>query len=345
MKKSKSFIVLMLLVLIMSLSLVACGQESEELVEDDGQEEVVESLEEKENSHYPVEIENYNFAGEKTSQTITEKPEKVIAVYQNSIETMLALGLEDNIVAASGLDHPVKEEFTEAFEKINYLEEFAPDKETVVMLEPDMILSWYSLFSDKNLGEVDYWNDKGIHTYMSQNSGAAEDRTLENEYTDILNIGKIFDVEEKAEKLVNEMKDEISKVEEHTKELGEKRRVLIIEKMGDTIRSYGLNSLAGDMLTSLNAEILSPEGNDLSKEDIVSLNPDLIFSVYMDRGDEEIREESVTSFTEDPSLKSVAAIENDEVYPIALGEMYSSGIRTIDGILTFARGLYPELYN
>lgn len=37
---------------------------------------------------------------------------------------MLALGLEDRIVAAAVLDHDVKDEYKEAFSKVNYLEEF-----------------------------------------------------------------------------------------------------------------------------------------------------------------------------------------------------------------------------
>jgi len=56
-----------------------------------------------------------------------------------------------------------------------------------MMMEPDMIFSWYSYFGEDNMGEVDFWHERGIHTYISGNSGAAMDRTLENEYTDILN--------------------------------------------------------------------------------------------------------------------------------------------------------------
>ncbi|MDO7203157.1 hypothetical protein Q5M85_01785 [Paraclostridium bifermentans] len=36
---------------------------------------------------------------------------------------MLALGLEDNIVTAAGLDHKVKDEYQEAFKKVKYLDE------------------------------------------------------------------------------------------------------------------------------------------------------------------------------------------------------------------------------
>lgn len=64
---------------------------------------------------------------------------------------MLALGLEDRLVATAGLDNEVPDELKDAFSKTNYLDEFTPSLETVTMLEPDMILSWSSLFSDKNL--------------------------------------------------------------------------------------------------------------------------------------------------------------------------------------------------
>jgi len=43
------------------------------------------------------------------------------SVYQNFIETMLDLGLEDHIVAAAGLDHSVKPELEETFSKLKLL--------------------------------------------------------------------------------------------------------------------------------------------------------------------------------------------------------------------------------
>ncbi len=62
-------------------------------------------------TYYPVTITTYNYDMEPVEITFTEAPKNVVAVYQNSIETLLALGLEDTIVYASGLDHEVKDEF------------------------------------------------------------------------------------------------------------------------------------------------------------------------------------------------------------------------------------------
>ena len=102
-----------------------------------------------------VTITNYKYAGEPVTYTYEKAPEKVIAVYQGCIETMIALGLEDHVLASYGLDNEVKDEWKDGFAQMNYDETvFAPDKETVTLLEPDMIFSWGSYFGEKKLGDA-----------------------------------------------------------------------------------------------------------------------------------------------------------------------------------------------
>ena len=130
-------------------------------------------------SHYPVTITNYDDAGNPVEYTYRKAPERVICVYQGCIETMIALGLEDHVLASYGLDNGVKDEWKDGFGRMNYDSSvFAPDKETVTLLEPDMIFSWDSYFGEKKLGDVYEWNRKGVATYISANSGAAKIRTL-----------------------------------------------------------------------------------------------------------------------------------------------------------------------
>ena len=162
-------------------------------------------------SHYLVTITSYDYAGNPVEYTYEKAPERVLCVYQGCIETMIALGLEDHVLASYGLDNEVKDEWKDGFAQMNYDETvFAPDKETVTLLEPDMIFSWGSYFSDEKLGDVYEWNDKGVGTYINSNTARGGSRTLENEYTDILNIGRIFDVEEKAQALVDEMQAQVA---------------------------------------------------------------------------------------------------------------------------------------
>jgi len=292
--------------------------------------------------YYPISYTSYNYAKEPVEVTIEKEPERIVAVYQNSIETLLALGLEDKIVAAAGLDHKVKAEYQAAFEKVKYLDAWQPTKETVIMEEPDFILSWHSYFSDKRIGDVDYYHDRNIGTYMALNSGPVSPRTLKNECDDILTLGKIFNVNDKAISLVDQINDRVKEVASTAQE-NESKSVLIIEFSGDTIWSYGATSLGGDMVIQLGADLLNPEGKDLGIEDVLAFDPDSIFVVYYnggDKTDEEAENQAMAGLLDNPKFASLQAIANDKVFAIPLGEMYASGIRTIDGIERFAKGIY-----
>lgn len=298
-----------------------------------------------ENSHYPVTITNYNYAGEPVTYTYTQAPQRVVAVYQGSIESMIALGLEDHVVASYGLDNEVKAEWQEGFAQMNYQADvFAPDKETVTLLQPDLILSWGSLFSEKNLGDTAAWNAKGVGTCMNSNTCPGGSRTLENEYTDLLNLGKIFDVEDRAEALVAEMRQEI----ESTLQAVEGRpavRTAVVEPIGGTVTNYGANTLAGDMVTQLGGQLVQPEGSEMSKEALVTADPEVIFVVYMAYSGEDpetVMASQLAAITEDPALASLSAVQNGRVYPVMLGDIYAAGPRTVDGIRTIAAGLYGD---
>ncbi len=296
---------------------------------------------------YPVTVTTYGRDGSELETVYEKAPEKVLAVYQGCIETLLALGLEDHIVAAAGLDNAVPDDQTEAFEKLNYLDEFTPSLETVTMLDPDMIFSWGSYFGEDTLGEASDWIDKGVNTYISSNTKSdGSDRTLENEYTDILNMGIIFNVQDKAEEIVNEMKDTIASVLEQTASIEEKPTVMVIEFGSTSITNYGASSLGGDMVQELGGVLVNDVYGSIGQEDVIAGNPDVIFIVYMPySGDdpEEVKNDRVSRLVDEEVYQSLNAVQNGRVYPIMLSEMYASATRTQDGIRTFAQGLYPDL--
>mgnify|MGYP004576816207 CR=1 FL=1 len=297
-------------------------------------------------TEYPLTITTYDYDGNEIETTYEKAPEKVLAVYQGSIETMLSLGLEDHLVATAGLDNEVPDDLKEAFSKTDYLDEFSPSLETVTMLEPDMILSWGSLFSDKNLGDVTNWIDKGCNTYYNTNTRPGSSRTLENEFTDILNIGKIFDVQDKAEAIVDEAKNVIDTTLSANADMEEKPSVLIVEPLGEDITNYGASSLAGDMATQLGATLANPDASTVGKEDIVAANPDVIFVVYMPyAGDDPqtVMDSQLAVIQDEEALQSLDAVKNGRVYPVMLSEIYASATRTQDGIETLAKGLYPDI--
>lgn len=173
-------------------------------------------------TEYPLTISNFNYEKESVEETFEKAPERVITFWSNSLESMLALGLGDRVISAVGMDeNSILPELKDEFDKMIAGKEFndftdsnaAMSKEAAIMLEPDFILGWKSSFSDKTIGDVDYWHENGVNTYIALNSNdISEYRTVENEYTDILTLGEIFDVQDKAEEIVNEIKDEVARV-------------------------------------------------------------------------------------------------------------------------------------
>lgn len=348
MKTRKSIFCLML-ALILVLSLTACAAQEQpsgtaSVTENQPKQTSAPETQPSEESYYPVTITTYDYEGNEITTTYEKAPEKVLCVYQGCIETMIALELEDHVIASYGLDNPVKSEWEEGLSKMNYQEDvFSPDKETVLMMEPDMIFTWGSLFSDKKLGNQTEWIASGTNTYISTNTRrGGHDRTLENEYTDLLNIGKIFHVEDKAQALVDEMKNEISGVLEKTAGQASPR-VAVIEFLEDNISNYGASQLGGSMVEALGGTLADPDASSLGKEDLLVLDPDAIFVVYMART-ENVEAEMIAKVMEDPAFADLSAVQNGRVYTIMLGDMYASTVRSLDGIRTFAAGMYPELY-
>ena len=293
---------------------------------------------EAKDDYYPVTIETVDAKGNPIQETFEKEPERVVAVYQSAIENMLALGLEDKMVLAAQLDIDVKDEYKDAFSKVEYVKD-APSKEAVIAAKPDFIISWSSYFGDKTLGDVKEWQDKGVNTFILKNSGAVKVDSLENEYDDLINLGKIFNKEKEAQAIVQSMKDRLAETEK-LREGKEPVKAAILEIEDDNLfRNYGAKTVGGEIAEKAGAELVMDEDR-FGSEALLAKDPDVIFVVYY--GDEKVEDAELDRFKSLPALKGLSAIKNDRVYPISLSEVYASGVRTADGIETMIKGLYPE---
>lgn len=134
-------------------------------------------------NNYPVKIENINSKNEEFDLVYKKPPQKVIAFWQNSIETLIALGVGDRIIAGTGIPDRkyLRPEYREIYDKIPYTGLQNLDIETITMLEPDFILGWYSTFTPKVAGSTTYWNSRDVNTYIAKSSAP-----IKNNNSDIL---------------------------------------------------------------------------------------------------------------------------------------------------------------
>ncbi len=153
----------------------------------------------------PVVIENMGI-----TTTYEKAPETAVALSYSIAEIMTALGLEDKIVAIAPsmyiLDQ-VSEEYRETVGAYPLLEgEYGvPTLETVLATDAAFVYGDAYSFYASSVGTPEDFENAGVKIYATEGTYES-DPTFENTYHDILNIGKIFRVEDRAEELVEELK-------------------------------------------------------------------------------------------------------------------------------------------
>lgn len=300
-------------------------------------------------TEYPLTVTFYGLTGEETC-TYEKAPEKALVIGQSNIETMMALGLEDRILAVASVDgvSDFPEEYQDTFAGLNNLDVYCPDEETIVDLEPDFIYSAKWLYMETST-DVSDWTDRGINCYVNANwCGDMESpKTLENEYQDILTLGEIFDVQDRAEELVAQLREGVAAIEELTDAASESPSVMIIQPMGeDGFMNYYEEDLAGVMTVELGGTIAVPDSMGVSKEEIVDANPDVIIvlysSSYQDESEEQAEADVLAPF-EDEAYANVAAVANGRVYAMQQGRFNTPGAGTYRSMLALAEAMYPDI--
>ena len=293
----------------------------------------------------PVTIESFVRRGEPFESTYTAVPERVVAMWQNSIETIIALGSGDRIVAGMGIPDRkyVRPEYREAYDKIPYKDLKYANLESVLMMKPDLLVGWKSTFTNKMLQTPTFWQARQANVYIAESSlGAQSALTMDMEYKYIRDLGRIFNRNMEAERLIQEMQQSVAYTVAQTAH-EKPSKALFVEVEGKHFRLYGHKTLAGNIGASLHADVIDTETPSISMEDVVEQNPDVIFLIVSD-GEYSQADVIMNYVLEQSSLQGVNALRNKRVHFLPLLAVYSPGIRLSDGIDIVSHGLYPNLY-
>lgn len=188
-----------------------------------------------------------------------------------------------------------------------------PNLETVLDQDPDFVLGTYYNFFPVNCGAPEDYEAAGANVYAQEGTYVAG-ATLENTYNDILNLGQIFHVEERAQELVAEMR---AQADEITTKLAETEPVstFVYDSGEGTMLSIGGVGLENELLTLAGgASIFADQESryfDASIENIIEANPSAIIVYdYSISADSEQKIEYLKSLSE---LSEVDAIKNDKI--------------------------------
>lgn len=278
--------------------------------------------------------------------TFTHVPERVISTNPNTGEELMALGLGDKIIGTCYNNAQVSEQYREEYESKPKISDDNgyPSLEVVLDLDPDFIYGRSSAFSDKDSAIATH-DTLSSYDIMSLSSieGYKLGCDVEDVYQDFYNLGKIFQVEDKADEVVEGMKTKIADVEEKVKDADPIKVFNFDCDMDGGAYTPG-NNFTSKLIRHAGGvnvfEDLEDTWNTVSWEAVVEADPDII--VINDYGDT-TAEEKIQSLKDNEALSDVTAIKNENFLVITLPEVFAS-TRVADTIEKFAEAFHPECF-
>lgn len=306
-----------------------------------------------EQSSYPVTIQNFARAEggttwEKKDQTFDKAPERVMANTKPAAELLLHLGLADKIVGV-GADFGAPDKSVEAeYSKLNILSDSYVGKEVTLGTNPDLVFGRGGLFdnADWGVGTVDTLNSMGVKTYVLESSVTGG--TYESIYKDIENAGKIFNVQEQADRFIKELKGRQDAIASKLSSITEEKTFAYLH-MSDpnlvSVYAAGEETFFNDSFSMVKLRnVYEGETGEISMEVLIASDPDvLIIPNWGDdggTGPDAIKE----ALYNNPKLSSMKAIKNKQVYAVDYNYMFGYGYNTIDGMEVLAKEMYPDLF-
>ena len=311
---------IILILLVMSLSIAGCGNDSDIAKNDHCSYQVVDDF---------GDVIKFD-----------SKPKRVYATTLSIEEVLIGL-LEPERFAAISED-ALNEKYSLIVQEASLVKNKVPAKinvESILALNPDLVI----VQANTNKAQIDALKDLGLKVFVTKvptNLNMVEAR--------IKHIAEAIGEPERGVKIVQEMNKKISVVKNSINKIPYEQRKIAMaysllgafgSKQGlyhDICEQAGLRN--GAAMAGLN------RGEHLSKEKIVSVNPDiLIFPHYSStqKGDVDKLRQDVLN---DPSLQTVKAVKEKKFIIINDRYRYSASQYIADAIVTISEQAYPEFY-
>lgn len=302
---------------------------------------------------YPVTLDN---CGQK--ETFTKAPSRVVVMNGASVaevSTLLALGLQDKIVAnqqgygmseVAGRAAAIKALPTGDI-KLN--EAYDIPREAMFGLRPDLVLSvtTYGFDQKNSFATREQLKQVGAGSYVSP-QGCDDDpskMTVADSYQLLRDMGKIFNVSGKAEKVIAASEKNIAAVSEKVKEEKKPKVMVLISNM-----SMGSNDFSSVLANGIVNDILAKAGGtnafsnttkatfaDLSKEKVAATDVDAVVVIsYNDPNPAAYAKKLLKEFPQWPAAKNNTYVTlSDSMY---LGPSNDLAVEKI------ARTLHPDAF-
>lgn len=305
------------------------------------------------NATYPVTVSSCGH-----SATFTKAPERVVTFDVNMIEDMIALGLEDRVVATFAVGdntHPIGEAYRDVWNKLEHVSDQYPEFEPLIARAPDFVFGGWSwgLVEAKNITPQSL-SGHGINTYILSEScdwgpgdPQGEATGMNTVYTDLANLGLIFGVSETANAVIQQMQDDIAAVEERVKGLPPKK-VFLYDAGEAAPFTVGALGVPHDLITLAGGQnifaSLERSWTEATWEAVVEAQPDcIVLNDYGGSSASSSAEWKAEFLRSSPITRAIPAVVNNCILTVSFGGL-APGPRAVDTVKAIAQWLHPEAF-
>jgi iron complex transport system substrate-binding protein len=280
-----------------------------------------------------VYVESGVGAKDATGTPPAQTPQRIISLSPSTTEVLYGVGAFERVVAVSDYD-----KFPPEVARLPRIGGWSnTNLEQVATLKPDLIIMTSSqapLIKDK-------LDALGVRTVTVPSF------TVEDALKGIEQIGAVTGREEAARKLVADVRAKLEDVRARTRELPRLRVLCIVDRVPGTLRGLYTatrGSFFAELIEIAGGESIAPPASNgfgqISKEAIVSLNPDIIFDM-LQTGDGKLAENVQEVWKE---LAEVRAVRDGRVYSLRDESMLHPSQFVGDTARKFAELIHPQAF-
>lgn len=274
----------------------------------------------KADRHYPVTVEN---CGEK--KRFDKAPRRAVTNDVGITEIMFALGLEDHMagyVMPDDKGDMTSVPWKDGYQKTKWLSKERINKELVLDARADLVFAgWNYGFNEGEGFTPAELKRVGVDSYLLSEScrnGQGKARgvmpPLEALYTDLRNLGRIFDVEDRADTLIASFRKQVDEARAKAPKGSDRPRVFLYDDGKDKPLTSGAYAGPHDIITKAGGDHIMKDLKDswttVGWETVVDRDPEVI--VINNYGDTSAAQKRAFLKSYKP-LANVSAIKNDRI--------------------------------
>ena len=278
--------------------------------------------------------------------TFDAAPARAISNDVNLTEMMLVLGLADRMVGYTGISgwKTLDEEMRAGVAELPELSAKYPTKEVLAGAEPDFFFAGWN-YGMKVGGEVtpETLAPFGIAVYELTEScihiGPKAKSSMDDMYADILNLGRIFGVEAKANELVAGWKAQLAEATAGV-DRSSPLRVFVYDSGEEAPFTAGAYAMPTAMIEAAGGvnimDDLEKTWAEIGWESVVERNPEVV--VIVNYGDV-TAEQKIAFMKDNPAFAGIDAVKNDRLVVLEYVEA-TPGPRNIKAVEKLVAGFW-----